>query len=106
MANYQKAFKMKLYEGMAVEYERRHNELWPEMRDMIHEYGGSNYSIFLDKESNTLFGYIELEDPEQWDQSANTAICKKWWNFMADIMETNEDSSPVSIDLMPVFHLD
>ena len=43
-----KGFKMKLYEGMEAEYEKRHNELWDEMKDMIHEYGGKNYTIFLD----------------------------------------------------------
>lgn len=101
-----KGFKMKLYDGMAEEYERRHNALWQEMKDMIHEYGGSNYSIFLDKETNTLFGYIELADEEKWSKSAETAICRKWWDYMADIMETNEDNSPVSIDLIKVFHLD
>lgn len=97
---------MKLFSGMEKEYERRHNELWPEMRDMIHEYGGKNYSIFLDKETNTLFGYIEIESEEQWAMCANTEICRRWWHFMSDIMETNPDESPISIDLVPVFHLD
>ncbi len=101
-----KAFKMKLYEGMKEEYARRHNALWQEMKDMIHEYGGSNYSIYLDEETNTLFGYIELENEALWAKSADTAICRKWWDFMADIMETNPDNSPVSIDLTDVFHLD
>ena len=59
-----KGFKMKLYDGMAEEYEKRHNELWPEMKDMIHEHGGKNYSIFLDKETMVLYGYIEIEDEE------------------------------------------
>lgn len=101
-----KAFKMKLYEGMKEEYARRHNALWQEMKDMIHEYGGSNYSIYLDEETNTLFGYIELENEALWAKSADTAICRKWWDFMADIMETNPDNSPVSIDRTDVFHLD
>lgn len=101
-----KAFKMKLYEGMKEEYARRHNALWQEMKDMIHEYGGSNYSIYLDEETNTLFGYIELENEALWAKSADTAICRKWWDFMADIMKTNPDNSPVSIDLTDVFHLD
>ena len=101
-----KGFKMKLFPGMEAEYERRHNELWPEMKEMIHEYGGKNYSIFLDKETLTLFGYIEIESEERWALSANTEICRKWWHFMADIMETNADESPVSVDLAPVFHLD
>ena len=101
-----KAFKMKLFDGMAEEYEKRHNELWPEMRDMIHAYGGKNYSIFLDRQTLTLFGYIEIESEEKWALSANTEICRKWWHYMADIMETNPDESPVSTDLVHVFHLD
>lgn len=101
-----KGFKMKLNKGMEAEYEKRHNELWPEMKDMIHEYGGSNYSIFLDRESSLLYGYIELEDEAKWAESADTGICKKWWAYMADIMETNPDNSPVSADFKEVFHLD
>lgn len=101
-----KSFKMHLYEGMAEEYERRHNLLWPEMKDMIHEYGGHNYSIFLDSETNVLYGYIEIEEEGKWAKSVDTAINRKWWDYMADIMDTNPDNSPVSVDLKPVFHLD
>ena len=101
-----KSFRMKLYDGQEKEYEKRHNELWPEMKNMIHEYGGKNYSIFLDKGTNILYGYIEIESEEKWSQSANTEICQKWWAYMADIMETNPDNSPVSVDLQEVFHLE
>lgn len=59
-----KSFKMKLYDGKKDEYIRRHNELWPEMKQMIHDFGGRNYSIFLDEETNILYGYIELESEE------------------------------------------
>ena len=86
-----KGFKMKLYPGMEAEYEKRHNELWPEMQDMIHEYGGRNYTIFLDRETLILYGYIEIEDVGKWDESEETTINRKWWDFMADIMETNPD---------------
>lgn len=101
-----KTFKMKVNEGQEAEYERRHNLLWPEMRDMIHEYGGKNYTISLDPETRVLYGYIELEDPAKWDESADTAINRKWWDYMADIMEVNPDNSPVSKALKVVFHLD
>ncbi len=101
-----KAFKMFLYPGMAKEYERRHNALWPEMKEMIHAHGGRNYSIYLDKETNVLYGYLEVEDEELWARSADTEINRKWWDYMADIMETNPDNSPVSVDLDLVFHLD
>ena len=100
-----KGFKMKLYQGMEKEYKKRHDELWPEMIEMIHEYGGKNYSIFFDKDTNTLFGYIEIDNEELWNKSSKTAICKNWWDYMSDIMETNDDNSPVSQDLEMVFHL-
>lgn len=101
-----KAFKMRLYPNMAGEYEKRHNALWPEMKEAIHAHGGHNYSIFLDSETLVLYGYIEIEDEARWAELADTPINRKWWAFMADIMETNPDDSPVSIDLAAVFHLD
>ncbi|MDY4041443.1 MAG: L-rhamnose mutarotase [Collinsella sp.] len=99
-------FKMRLLPGFAEEYERRHNELWPEMADMLHEYGGHNYSIFIDAETDTLFGYIEVDDPERYAQSAATEVCQRWWAYMAGVMETNADNSPVTVDLDCAFHLD
>ena len=69
-----KSFKMKLFKGQEKEYEKRHNELWPEMKEMIHEYGGKNYSIFLDKETNILYGYIELESEEKVNIASLTKI--------------------------------
>lgn len=101
-----KGFKMKLNKGQEKEYEIRHNKLWPEMIEMIHNHGGKNYTIFLDEETLTLFGYIEIEDEELWAKGAETAINRKWWDFMADIMEVNPDNSPKTIQLKKVFHLD
>ncbi|MDY3091219.1 MAG: L-rhamnose mutarotase [Erysipelotrichaceae bacterium] len=101
-----KGFKMRVYHNCHEEYERRHNLLWPEMKEMIHNYGGRNYTIFLDKDTDTLFGYLEVEDEELWAKSADDPVCRKWWDYMADVMDTNEDNSPESIDLKEVFHLD
>ena len=101
-----KGFKMKLNDGMAEEYKKRHNQLWPEMKDIIHNHGGKNYSIFLDEETNILFGYIEIENEERWNKAGKTDVNQKWWDFMASIMETNDDNSPVSKDLELMFHLD
>lgn len=101
-----KSIKMQLYPGMAEEYEKRHRALWPSMIEMIHAHGGSNYSIFLDQETNVLYGYLEIEDEEKWAKLADTEVNRKWWDYMADIMETNADNSPVCTDLVPVFHLD
>ena len=100
-----KAFKMKIYEGMAEEYKKRHDHLWPEMVEMIHAYGGSNYAIFLDEATCILYGMLEVEDEARWAASSQDPRCRKWWAYMADIMETNDDNSPVSTDLKEVFYL-
>ena len=84
-----KGFKMKLFPGQEAEYERRHNLLWPEMKEAIHRHGGRNYTIFLDRETLTLFGTIEIDSEEEWAKQADEPINRKWWDFMADIMETN-----------------
>lgn len=101
-----KGFKMRLYPGQEAEYQRRHSQIWPEMKKMIHDYGGKNYTIFFDEETHLLFGTIEIEDEERWAAFADTEINRKWWDYMADIMETNPDNSPVSTELVQVFHLD
>jgi len=61
---------------------------------------------FLDKDTNDLFGYAEIEDQKKWEEIANTDVCRKWWDYMAPLMEVNADKSPVSIDLMEVFHIE
>ena len=97
---------MKLREGAAEEYEKRHNEIWPELVESIKNHGAKNYSIYLNKETNELFSYLEIEDPKVWEQRAGSEITKKWWDYMADLMEVNPDNSPVFIPMKEVFHLD
>lgn len=101
-----KTFEMQLHKGMEKEYARRHNLLWPEMKDTIHEYGGKNYTICLNPDTLQLFAYIEIEDEEKWAKSADTEINRKWWDYMADLMDVNPDNSPVCKDLPVLFHLD
>ena len=100
------AFKMKLFEGSLEEYKKRHNPIWPELEKVLKDHGIISYSIYLDKDTNDLFGYAEIEDQKKWDEVANTDICKKWWDYMAPLMEVNEDKSPVSKDLLEVFHIE
>lgn len=100
------SFKMFLKPGFEDEYEKRHNEIWPELQSLLKESGIANYSIFWDKESNVLFAYQENTGDEGSQDLGTTPIVQKWWAYMADIMETNPDNSPVSVPLREVFHLD
>jgi L-rhamnose mutarotase len=100
------AFKMKLKPGFAIEYKQRHNEIWPELKNLLKESGICDYSIFLDEETNMLFAVQYVNADSNSQDLGENPIVKKWWAFMADIMEVNSDNSPVSVHLEKVFHLD
>jgi L-rhamnose mutarotase len=99
------AFKMRLFKGKEEEYKKRHDAIWPELEGLLKSTGVSDYSIFLDKETNDLFGILNIEDPSQLDRLPQHPVMQKWWAYMSDIMETNQDLSPVSIPLQEVFYL-
>ncbi|MGH6762477.1 MAG: L-rhamnose mutarotase [Phyllobacterium sp.] len=99
------AFKMHLKPGMEAEYKRRHDEIWPELVALLHQSGASDYSIFLDRETNTLFGVLSRPADHAMDSLPEHPVMKEWWAHMADIMETNPDNSPVQTDLAPAFHM-
>ena len=100
------AFTMKIKPGMAAEYQKRHDEIWPELSAVLGDAGISDYSIFLDAESLTLFAVLKQADENTVAELPNHPIVKKWWAHMAPIMEVNPDCSPVCGDLKEVFHLD
>lgn len=100
------AFKMKLKPGCEAEYQKRHDEIWPELSELIKDSGVSDYSIFLDHETNILFA-VQKQSGDQGSQDLGTnPLVRKWWDYMSDIMEVNPDNSPVTIPLTEVFYLD
>jgi L-rhamnose mutarotase len=99
------AFKMRLNPGAEAEYTRRHDAIWPELVDLLRATGISNYSIHLDRETLTLFGYLERRDDHAMDDLPNHPVMRKWWAYMGDIMATNSDGSPVAIPLVETFFM-
>ena len=99
------AFQMKLFPGMEAEYRKRHDAIWPELVDLLHVHGISDYSIFLNQKEGSLFGVLYCADPIKMDELPKHPVMKKWWTYMKDIMESNPDHSPVSIPLHEVFYL-
>ena len=100
------AFKMKLNPGCEAEYKKRHDEIWPELAEEIKSSGLSDFSIFLDRETNILFAFHKLENDDASTEQPGKAIQRKWWAYMKDLMDTNSDDSPVTIPLVEVFHMD
>lgn len=96
---------MKLFPGFVAEYKKRHDNLWPELKNLLKESGVRGYSIFLDEATLTLFGVMDVEDEGRLNTLPEHPVMKKWWAHMRDIMETNPDNSPVSVPLKEVFYL-
>lgn len=100
------AFTMTLLAGNEAEYKKRHDEIWPELVIELKNAGVSDYSIFHEPSSNTLFAVLKRTNNHKMDDLPLTPIVKKWWAFMSDIMETNADNSPIVTPIEQVFHLD
>lgn len=100
------AFTMQLKPGFEAEYKKRHDEIWPELSALLSESGIQDYSIYLDQKTLTLFAVQKLADDFEPEAIPRHPIVKKWWAYMADIMETNPDNSPVTGELVEVFHMD
>ena len=99
------AFKMKLFPGFEDEYKKRHDTIWPELKELLKTTGIEGYSIFLDEETNSLFGVLRIPDKMKLDELPHHPVMKKWWAYMKDVMESNPDNSPVSVPLKEVFYL-
>ena len=101
-----RAFRMSVHPGQQAEYARRHQPIWRELEEVLLAHGVRTYSIFIDPESNDLFGYVEFESDERWAAVAATDVCRRWWHHMRELMPSNADDSPVSRPLAEVFHIE
>lgn len=100
------AFKMKLKPGREAEYRKRHDEIWPELSAVLTASGVSDYSIFLDEETLTLFAVQRLAEGNTAASLPSHPVVREWWDHMADLMDTHPDNSPVCVPLREVFHQD
>jgi L-rhamnose mutarotase len=99
------AFRMNLFAGQAAEYEKRHDEIFPELVTALKDAGVSDYTIWLDPEDHHLFGILTRSDSHTLGALPDTEIMKRWWAHMRDLMETYPDNEPVQVPLKRVFYL-
>ena len=100
------AFRMKLKAGAADEYRRRHDQIWPELARLLHDAGIHDYSIFLDEETLHLFAVLKLRPDHRRESLPQHPVMRRWWDHMADLMETSSDNRPREWPLLPMFHLE
>ena len=99
------AFRMVLYPGQQEEYRRRHDEIWPELSALLKGAGVSDYSIWLDEETHHLFAILKRPAVHGMDRLPLEPVVRRWWDYMADIMATEPDNTPVQVPLVRMFHL-
>ncbi|TDO90050.1 L-rhamnose mutarotase [Halanaerobium saccharolyticum] len=94
-------FGFKLFlkdESTTEEYKKRHDEIWPEMLEVLDKAGIKNYSIW--NSGRELFGYYECQDGEYADRiQAESEIVAKWNHYMEDLLvsEENEEGKLVPV---------
>lgn len=81
-------------EGKIDEYKRRHDNLWPEMKELLKKAGIRNYTIW--NVGNELFGYYECEFGAEYAAKVQreSEIVERWDEYMKDIliMETDPET--------------
>lgn len=101
------AWKATVKEGKLAEYKRRHDEIWPEMIDVLKEAGICNYSIW--NVGNELFGYYECEKGAEFAAKvqAESPVVDRWNEYMKDVMVMEMDPvTGAQPKLVEVFRLD
>lgn len=84
-------WKARLLPGAKDEYVRRHDEIWPEMTDLLNSAGIHNYSIWI--AGDEIFGYYEAERGVGFASKiqAESPVVKRWNEYMKDVMVTDFD---------------
>ncbi len=100
------AFKMHLTPGMADTYRQRHDDIWPELTELLRQSGITDYSIFLDEDTHTLFAVLKRTDDNTMAALPKQAVMQRWWTHMADIMRTEPNGEPQVTALPMIFHMD
>ncbi|HSI16569.1 MAG TPA: L-rhamnose mutarotase [Sphingomonas sp.] len=98
------AFRMQLKPGAVDEYRRRHDEIWPELATALSEAGIYDYSIFLDAGTLALFAVLKLRDDNRREALPDLPVMRKWWDYMAPLMEVEPGNRPKEWPLTLVFH--
>lgn len=99
------AFRMQLKPGTIDEYRRRHDLIWPELVDLLRTAGISEYRIFVDPITHSLFATLSLAKDNRRESLPGESIMRRWWDHMADLMEVEPGNKPREWALDEVFYL-
>jgi len=99
------AFTMQLRPGHEAEYKKRHDNIWPELLTSFKQAGISDYSIHLDRQTGKLFALLTRDASHRMDELPLDPLVQRWWSYLADIIETEDDNAPVIMELEQMFYM-
>ena len=98
------AFCLRLQAGCEDEYRRRHDALWPEIREGLLAAGVLHYEIFLEPDSLLLFAFMVRSTDHTMDSLRAQPVWQRWQKYMADIL-VMDAGLPLRTALQPMFCL-
>ncbi|HEX9439349.1 MAG TPA: L-rhamnose mutarotase [Roseiflexaceae bacterium] len=102
-------FVLKVKPDRLAEYQRHHEQVWPDMLQALRDAGWHNYSLFA-RDDGLLFGYFETPQSLQAAQArmAEQEVNTRWQEFMAPFFESPSNARPdeLFVELTEIFHLD
>lgn len=99
-------FTFEIYPGAEAEYKKRHDEIWPELVEVIRSAGQTNYSLF--RRGTTVVGYLECEPDAAtaFARVAATDVNARWSEWLEDVIATPRGDDGGFERLEEVWHLD
>jgi L-rhamnose mutarotase len=128
MSTVRRAWRRRVRDGCAEEYQRRHREIWPELVESIHARGVRNFSIFMDGCDVFLYAESEAQGEapavaraiETAGRAAATAgaaaprspesevdsVRERWRRYMDDVLVPEDDATAGLRTMVEILHLD
>lgn len=99
-------FTFEIYPGQEAVYQRRHDEIWPEMVNDIREAGLRNYSLF--RRGTQVVGYVECHPdiPTAFARMGQSEANARWAKWFQDVIVTLTDETGELRFHDEVWHLD
>jgi L-rhamnose mutarotase len=97
---------MEILPGREVEYERRHEQVWPELVAELRSAGVRNYTLF--RRGTQVFAYAECEPDAEtaFGKVGETEVNRRWAQWFTDVLAVHTEADGSLVEAKEVWHLD
>ena len=99
-------FTFELYPGAEEEYKRRHDEIWPELVEVIEEAGIRNYTLFRSGTQVIAYAECHPDVATAFGKVGATDVNRRWAEWFRDLIVSLTDEQGNLFRADEVWHLD